>query len=593
MFKNAIHLLCVAVVFAGSFASLEAQTPPPAQTAAPAAEGQKTPEGGMPTFIRPESPEQRKARLGTAEDPGIDPDPEKVWWRFGRAYNIHRYDREFVAYTGGQDPSWIRPFGFANLYRELFQHNEKYVWVWEPVREANPEQPAEDIKKSTESERRFSDQDIAYLEQMRSEFYELTPREGTAVIRFEESSEGLPLTGSWRNSLAVADMNGDGNVDLIAPPERSGGTVPSIFLGDGQGHWKFWETVQWPHGLDYGGVAAADFNKDGKMDLVFAVHLSGVYVFLGDGKGNFTESQTGLQDFPTRRVAVTDVNRDGLTDIIAISEGPTVMQQVQKQNDARIAVLLNRKNAQSWEPVSVADRSKAVGGDWLAIGNFNSDKYPDVAGASIFFNSTQTVYLSDAKKGWTILTSESPTVIPALSYYFANAAGKFTSSKTDDLIASFVRIWPPDLNPKLIPQPPFRTVAGIDRISFAGGTPKRMPIMRWNSSVAISGVATGDFSGDGKLDIILTRNDPREFVLLLGDGRGGFVRTRIEGLTFLPQYAYDIKVADVNKDGRPDVIMMYEADAATTFSPRNGSIRVYLNRGVAAAGMTAAAGTNR
>jgi len=42
-------------------------------------------------------------------------------------------------------------------------------------------------------------------------------------------------------------------------------------------------------------VAAADFNKDGKMDLAFGVHLNGVTVFLGDGNGKFTESRTGVE----------------------------------------------------------------------------------------------------------------------------------------------------------------------------------------------------------------------------------------------------------------------------------------------------------
>jgi hypothetical protein len=39
-------------------------------------------------------------------------------------------------------------------------------------------------------------------------------------------------------------------------------------------------------------------------------------------------------------------------------------------------------------------------------------------------------------------------------------------------------------------------------------------------------------------------------------------------------------VADVNGDARPDVILMYEAESATSLSTRNGSVHVFLNRGV-------------
>ena len=68
--------------------------------------------------------------------------------------------------------------------------------------------------------------------------------------------------------------------------------------------------------------------------------------------------------------------------------------------------------------------------------------------------------------------------------------------------------------------------------------------------------------------------------LLLGDGKGGFTRATLAGFTIEPRVTYDIKVADVNRDGRPDIIMMYESDSTTMLAPRNGSVHVYLNRGV-------------
>ena len=42
------------------------------------------------------------------------------------------------------------------------------------------------------------------------------------------------------------------------------------------------------------------------------------------------------------------------------------------------------------------------------------------------------------------------------------------------------------------------------------------------------------------------------------------------------------RVTDVNGDARPDVIVMYESESATSLSVRNGSIHVYLNQGPAA-----------
>lgn len=563
-----------------------APAPAPAATAAPAAATAKPvdinamPEGGTPAYLRPETAEQRKARLGTTEDPGINPDQTKSYWRFGKMQHIERYERKWAVYEGG-DEGYIRPFGFVNVYKELYQQNERYVWVWND--DAEPPLPQDKIVEAAQNGgyRQFGAEDLKFFQKIRSEFSEFTPPTTNTVIRFEESSEGLPTGGSWRNSLAVADMNGDGFMDIIAPPERAGGNIPVIFLGDGKGHWKVWQ-VKWPHGLDYGSVTAADFNKDGHMDLAFGVHLNGVYVFLGDGQGNFTESSKGLaHDFPTRRVTTADVDNDGYPDVVAISEGPTAVQRPEDATYGRIRVYLNRDKGTAWEGINVAAPENRFGGDWLSVGNFNGDKYPDFAAASIFFNASNTIWLSNGLRKWKPLANVDPNyVVPYASYYFASAVGRFSKQKLDEVAVSYARFWPTDMNPHLVPDPPAKNVIGIDRITFAAdGSAKRTSIVRWASNRSLWGVASGDFNGDGNDDIMYTRFDPREGVILLGDGKGNFARCKVEGLTLSPNSNYDLKVADVNGDKLPDVILMYESSGKSAFSSRDGSIHVFLNRG--------------
>jgi hypothetical protein len=122
-------------------------------------------------------------------------------------------------------------------------------------------------------------------------------------------------------------------------------------------------------------------------------------------------------------------------------------------------------------------------------------------------------------------------------------------------------------------------VVSIDRVAFDGKDAKRIPIMRWAPGRSVQGLSRGDFNRDGKEDIIFTRHDPREAVILLGDGSGNFARATVEGLPMRPQANYEVTVADVNSDSRPDVILMYEAESATSLSVKNGSVHVYLNRG--------------
>ncbi|MBV8545289.1 MAG: VCBS repeat-containing protein, partial [Acidobacteria bacterium] len=153
------------------------------------------------------------------------------------------------------------------------------------------------------------------------------------------------------------------------------------------------------------------------------------------------------------------------------------------------------------------------------------------------------------------------------------------------------RYWPGDLDPKVMARPPLMETTAIDRLSFAkDGTATRYPIARWGGHRPVTGVALADVDGDGNLDVVYADSAQQQVVILLGDGKGGFTRANTDGLKLQDLGLYDIKVVDVNGDKKPDVVVMYESGASTsavsgditpTFAARNGSVHVFLNRGVA------------
>ena len=124
---------------------------------------------------------------------------------------------------------------------------------------------------------------------------------------------GLSLPMShYAASVAIADLNGDGNPDLVA---SNSGDAVSVLLSSGGG--TFAASVDYPTGTQPYVVAAADVNGDGKPDLAVANQISDtVSVLLNQGDGTFAASvdyPTGAQ---TEAVAAADLNGDGMADLV-------------------------------------------------------------------------------------------------------------------------------------------------------------------------------------------------------------------------------------------------------------------------------------
>ena len=121
-------------------------------------------------------------------------------------------------------------------------------------------------------------------------------------------------------SIALADVNGDKKLDLIAV-NRDDATV-MVLLGNGDG--TFQEGVTYPAGVNPVSVSVGDFNKDGKPDLAVAAlcgsagcnQQGGVNILLGNGDGSFKFGASYDVDFAPVSVAVGDVNGDGALDLV-------------------------------------------------------------------------------------------------------------------------------------------------------------------------------------------------------------------------------------------------------------------------------------
>lgn len=391
-----------------------------------------------------------------------------------------------------------------------------------------------------------------------------------------------PVTSSLTGSVtAVADFNNDGKLDLgVAIPTCGGAYCTYTFavqLGNGDGTFRApGAQIALPLSSvlpnnDPPSAGVGDFNGDGKPDVVYAFAGPLVGILLGNGNGTFTAGLTynvGNASIQTEGLAIADLNGDHNLDIIAgqPAYGAGVLN-----------VLLGRGDGTFVAAPAILVSPYASGGDAVAA-DFNGDEAPDVA----LLGNTSISILLNTGVGPTAVTYSYNLTSPlsGTGPYFM-AAADLTLNRKQDLIVggvngaglnvflgngdgsfasplalpscgsstSFPRVladFNGDNKPDLITtdgQSSLYICLGNGDGTF--GTPTQY-FAGNEPTLAVS----GDFNGDGKLDIAVL--DQTAIAILPGNGDGTFQPATFPILYSAP--IYDLAAADVNLDGKLDLI---------------------------------------
>ena len=142
----------------------------------------------------------------------------------------------------------------------------------------------------------------------------------STTLRAEANAGPQAAARRATHRAVVADFNGDGTVDVAAA--ASGDSAIQVYLGDANGGSQ--PVSRSIVGREVTALASGDFDGDGAIDLFAADRRANtITVLLGDGRGNF-DGRTSI-DVGTAAaadgLAASDIDGDGLADLVAISAG--------------------------------------------------------------------------------------------------------------------------------------------------------------------------------------------------------------------------------------------------------------------------------
>lgn len=178
------------------------------------------------------------------------------------------------------------------------------------------------------------------------------------------------VTGNSPVSVVAANFHDavPGSSPDLAVANQADNTI-SIFQGNGDGTFSASPTVlQLPVGFKPAALAAADFNRDGHLDLTVADQGNNtVSIFLGNGDGTFqTRGDYSTGNSPVW-IATADFDGDNILDLA-----------VANQNDSTVSILLGKGDGTF---VQAANPAVPAGGapTSIAVGDYNVDGRLDLA----------------------------------------------------------------------------------------------------------------------------------------------------------------------------------------------------------------------
>jgi hypothetical protein len=387
-----------------------------------------------------------------------------------------------------------------------------------------------------------------------------------AAAQSFKSAKLLPVSAGVDFVLS-ADLNGDGKADLVYRPSGDTGQTLQVLLGNGDGTFSAPASVNLPAN-NYGRFALADVNNDGKLDLIAVSQFSptsNLAVLLGNGDGSFQPAI--LSSLPSNGngwphfsagMGIADFNGDGVVDIVIADQANSYLVLLIGDNHGHFLTRNSWFDGNTPSDIEVADFNRDGHMDFLADQGLGATADVFLGNGDGTFHSAATysgpdhigsVFLKDMNNDG-ILDMVATTLASSVQVFLGNPDGTFAASPagTATGFAPGSRVLDVEdfnhdgtLDIAIVTNNGLGILLGQPNLTYE-------KLRDFPSGSSSFQVTKADFNSDGHVDFAFAT--PYGIALLFGNADGSF---QSADAFDVPYAANSLVLGDLNGDGIPDL----------------------------------------
>jgi len=363
---------------------------------------------------------------------------------------------------------------------------------------------------------------------------------------FEEIT-GTPFEGVSSSSIAFADIDNDGDQDVLITGIYNYELISKLYINDGDGNFE--EVIGTLfYGVAVSSIAFADIDNDNDLDVLITggsfwegfVWRPSSKLYTNDGNGNFTEVlETPFEDVSWSSIDFADVDNDGDQDVLITGE-----MEIDRWVYGPIAILYTNDGNGNFEEVFETPFEDVYLSS-IAFADIDNDNDQDVLITGKTDSNTRIakLYTND---GYGIFTEVLNTPFEGIS--FGSIAFTDVDSDGDQDVLITGKNNSNDKISKLYTNDGNGNYIEVLGTTFEG--------------VSGSSIAFADIDNDNDQDVLITgENNSEQKIskLYANDGNGIF--TEVINTPFEGVYISFIAFADIDNDNDQDVLITGQSES--------------------------------